>query len=270
MILEKTVDLVKQIYKIHKIVPPKVTKVVIGLGYTGVEVAGYAYEPFLGLASTLPTIINKTECSKRSFAGELTNKPLSELLDWSLKSPSLEKIIGIATLNAISQHILKIMNPYKKLEGNLLDHINLKEDSKVTFIGFIIPLIHAVGKISQNVTVVEDYLSISPDYTNLNLKQNLNQLEDEDLFVDILFCTGTSLINDTFESILQKFRRKAQKIIMIGPTASMIPDILFDYGVDIIGGMKIINSEATIQILQEGGGTKMFKKYGKKYNLVSE
>ncbi|MFW9827265.1 MAG: hypothetical protein ACFFEY_06740 [Candidatus Thorarchaeota archaeon] len=33
------------------------TKVVIGLGYTGVEVTGYAYEPFLGLASTLPNII---------------------------------------------------------------------------------------------------------------------------------------------------------------------------------------------------------------------
>ncbi|MFX1388512.1 MAG: Rossmann-like domain-containing protein [Promethearchaeota archaeon] len=270
MILEKTINLVKQIYRIHKIVPPKVTKVVIGLGYTGVEVTGYAYEPFLGLASTLPTIINKTECSKISFAGKLTNKPLNELLNWSLKSPSLEKIIGIATLNAISQHILKIINPYKKLKGSILDHLNINKNSKVSFIGFIKPLIQEVGKISQNITIVEDCLSISLEDNTFNLKQNLNQLNDEDLFVDILFCTGTSLINDTFESILQKFRRKARKIILVGPTASMIPDILFDYGVDIIGGMKIINSEATFQILQEGGGTKIFKKYGKKYNLVFE
>jgi hypothetical protein len=53
MIIEKTVELVKKIYKYHKIVAPKVTKVVIGLGYTGVEVSAYCYEPFLGLAYTL-------------------------------------------------------------------------------------------------------------------------------------------------------------------------------------------------------------------------
>ena len=113
MILEKSVELIKQIYKIHKIVPPKVTKVVIGLGYTGVEVSAYAYEPFLGLASTLQSIIRKTDCSKIEFAGELTNFPLDKFLNWSFAAPSLEKIIGIATLNSVSQHILQIMNPYK-------------------------------------------------------------------------------------------------------------------------------------------------------------
>ena len=54
MILENTVKLVLDIYKYHKIIPPRVSKVVIGLGYTGVELEALAYDPFLGLASTLP------------------------------------------------------------------------------------------------------------------------------------------------------------------------------------------------------------------------
>lgn len=72
------------------------------------------------------------------------------------------------------------------------------------------------------------------------------------------------------EEILRKFKRKAQQIIVIGPTASMLPDILFDYGVDIVAGMKISDSDATLKVLQEGGGTKMFKKYGMKYYLIKE
>ena len=116
MILEKTVKLVEQIYKYHKILPPKVNRVVIGLGYTGVELAGFAYDPFLGLASTLPSIIQSTDCTKIDFAGKLTDKSFKELMSWSYQKVSLQKIIGIATLNAASQHILEI----KKLVESLL------------------------------------------------------------------------------------------------------------------------------------------------------
>jgi uncharacterized protein (DUF4213/DUF364 family) len=268
MILEKTIELVKKIYKIHKILPPKVTKVVIGLGYTGVEVSGYAYEPFLGLAATLPNIINNTDCSKIEFAGKLTEKPLSEILSWALKSPSLEKIIGIAALNSVSQHILKIINPYKKLKEDLLEYLNINKNTKLTFIGLIKPLIKEIGKITQELIIVEDQIKFSSDLKHFQLKRDVDQLNEEELYTDILFCTGTSLINDTLEYILQKFRKKARKIILIGPTASIIPDFLFEQGIDIVGGMTIKDSEATIQILQEGGGTKIFKKYGKKYNLI--
>ncbi len=270
MILEKTVNLVKQIYKIHKIVPPKITKVVIGLGYTCVEVSTYAYGPFLGLASTLPSIISNIDCSKINFAGELTNYSVSELLSWSYKAPSLKKIIGIATLNSISQHILKIINPYKKFEGDLLDLLNIDKSTSVTFIGLIKPLVREIGKKSQLITIIEDSILISPEFKKYKFRNEINQLEDNELLTDVLFCTGTALINNSLESILEKFKRKAQNIILIGPTASMIPDILFDYGVDTVSGMEIISSEATIEVIQEGGGTRIFKKYGKKYNLIKE
>ena len=270
MILEKTVDLVKHIYRIHKIVPPKVTKVVLGLGYTGVEVTGYAYEPFLGLASTLPVIIKSTNCSKIKFAGNLTDKNLSELLSWSYQAPSLKRIIGVATLNGVSQHILKIKNPYTTLKGDLLGYLNISNDTKVTFIGLIKPLIRKVGKLTKTITLVEDSLSIFPEFKQFTCKNNIEQLDRDELSTDVLFCTGTTLINNTIEDILERFKRKARKIVLLGPTASLIPDILFDHGVDIVGGMEILNSEDTLRILQEGGGTKIFKKYGKKYNLIKE
>ncbi|MHA1242649.1 MAG: hypothetical protein ACTSQU_17970 [Promethearchaeota archaeon] len=59
MILENTVKLVLEIYKYHKIIPPRVSKAVIGLGYTGVELEALAYDPFL-LSYHLGTVIKNT------------------------------------------------------------------------------------------------------------------------------------------------------------------------------------------------------------------
>ena len=270
MILEKTVELLKKIYRIHKIVPPKVTRVIIGLGYTGVEITAYAYEPFVGLASTLSSVLNATDCNKINFAGNLTKRPLSELLNWSFEASSIKKIVGIATLNGVSQHILHIMNPYKRLKVNLIDHLGITKGSVLTFIGLIRPMVRKLSKITQNITIIEETISSSPEFNHFNFKQNISQLREEEISTDILFCTGTTLINNSLESILEIFKRKARKIILIGPTASMIPDILFDYGIEIVGGMEIFDTNATLRILQEGGGTKLFKSYGKKYYLLRE
>ncbi|TFG06784.1 MAG: hypothetical protein EU539_06735 [Promethearchaeota archaeon] len=269
MILEKTVELIKSIYKYHKIIPPKINRVIIGLGYTGVELVAYAYEPFLGLAYTLPSIIRETSCSKINFAGNLTNMKLNQLLEWSYAAPNIKKIIGIATLNAMSQHVLKVKNPYEEIKEDLLEYLKIKEDSKVTFIGQIGPLIKQASKYTQKIIIIEDSQNISKSFKRFPCFNDLNQLKEDDLKTDILFCTGTTLINNTLETILKRYQRKAKKIILIGPTASMLPDILFDQGVDIVGGMQVRDVDATIHVIQQAGGTKLFKAYCKKYNFVN-
>jgi len=270
MILENTVKLVLDIYKYRKILPPKVSKVIIGLGYTGVELISYAYDPFLGLASTLPNIIQSTNCTKIDFAGSLTDKSFKELMSWSYQSPSIEKIIGVATLNAASQHILAIKNPYKEIEEDLLDFLKIKKETRITFIGFMKPMIRNILNRTKFINIIDNNPVIKRTYHDIPILNNIDDLKESDLATDILFCTGTSLINNTLERILSVFRKQAKNIVLIGPTISFLPDILFDKGVDIVGGMSIIDSESTIKVLQEGGGTKFFKKYGRKYNFVKQ
>jgi len=265
MIIERTVELIKQIYRFHRILPPRVNRVVIGLGYTGVEILAYAYDPFIGLAYTLPDIIKNTNCTKINFAGTLTEKSFLELLEWSCEPPSLKKIIGIATLNAVSQHVLEVKNPYKTIDNDLIDYLKIDKDTNVIFIGLIKSLIKRVGTITQSITIVENNPNISKTFIKFPIKTHVEQLSDNELETDVLFCTGTTLINDSLEDILFRFKRKARKVIVIGPTASMLPDIFYDHGVDIIGGMKILNSSSVLKIIQEGGGTKLFKNFGKKY-----
>lgn len=270
MILEKTVDLITQIYRYRKIIPPRITSIIVGLGYTGVKLEALGYSPFLGLAQTLPNLIGDKECSKINFAGRLTDKSLDELLQWSFGAPSLEKVIGIATVNAMSQHILKIKNPYKKVKHDLIEFLPIEKETKVTFIGLIKPLIRKTSNLTDNITIIESIISISPEFKAFNIIREVEHLKKDEFDTDILICTGTTFINNTMEEILSLFRRKAKFIAVIGPSASMIPDILFDYGIDLVGGMKILDSDATLRVLQEGGGTKQFKQFGKKYNLTKD
>ena len=152
----------------------------------------------------------------------------------------------------------------------MLDFIEIEENTSVTFIGLIKPLIRKVSKITQAITLIEDNIPIPAEFERSKSKKSINQLDPEEISTEILFCTGTTLINDTLEKILDLYKNRAQKIIIIGPSVSLIPDILFDYGVNIVGGMEIIDSETTLKVLQEGGGTRLFKKYGKKYNLIKD
>ncbi len=270
MILETTVELVLDIYKYRKILPPKVSKVILGLGYTGVELISYAYDPFLGLASTLPNIMQSTNCTKIDFAGSLTDKSFKELMSWSYQPPSLEKIIGIATLNAASQHILAIKNPYKEIKEDLLDFLKISKETRIIFIGFMKPMIRNILIKTRSISIIDDNPVIKRIYHGIPILNDIDDLKESELETDILFCTGTSLINDTIENVLSVFRHNAKVIVVVGPSVSFLPDILFDNGVNIVGGLNIIDSESTIKVLQEGGGTKIFKRYGKKYNFIKE
>ncbi|MHA2009327.1 MAG: Rossmann-like domain-containing protein [Promethearchaeota archaeon] len=270
MILEQTVDLIHETYDILKVTPPKVTKVVIGLGYTGVEVISNNHERFLGLTSTLPSVINITDCSKIEFAGNLTSKSVRELMEWSFNPPSIKKIIGLATINGISQHLLKIRNNYTRVNGELVKYLKINKVTAVTVIGFMKPLIRKLKKYTDSITIIEDVILNSEEFQKFTFKKNIEELKGKEFSPNILFCTGTVIINNTIERILEVFRRRAQKIIIIGPSASILPDILFKNGVDVVGGMSVHDIESTLRVLQEGGGTKLFKLYGKKYNLIKK
>jgi len=114
------------------------------------------------------------------------------------------------------------------------------------------PMIRKILNKTKFINIIDNNPLIKGSYQNIPILNDIDDLNESDLFVDILFCTGTSLINNTLERILSVFRKKAKCIVLIGPTISFLPDILFDKGVDIVGGMAISDSEATLKILPRG------------------
>jgi uncharacterized protein (DUF4213/DUF364 family) len=66
---------------------------------------------------------------------------------------------------------------------------------------------------------------------------------------DVVGITGTSFINHTLEGLLSLCKKAY--IVMIGPTTPLSP-ILFDYGIDVICGTKVIDSEQVVRLISEG------------------
>ncbi|TFF88212.1 MAG: hypothetical protein EU548_09165, partial [Promethearchaeota archaeon] len=185
MILGKTIDLINQKLFGNLKSEIKVSQVVIGIGYTGVELR-IQDNPFLGVSYTLPGVLNNRECSGIDFAGVLTERPARELLEWSLEPPNIRKIIGIATLNAVSQYILQEYNGYNFLEGDLFKFLKIKADTKITFIGLIKPMIKKLSQTTQNITIIERNLEINPFFQQFKLANDFSELTNEELNTNIL------------------------------------------------------------------------------------
>ncbi|MDD2373184.1 MAG: DUF364 domain-containing protein [Syntrophomonadaceae bacterium] len=76
---------------------------------------------------------------------------------------------------------------------------------------------------------------------------------------DYVFITGTAFINKTMPRLLELSR--SAKTILVGPSVPITP-ILFNYGVEAMAGMVILDEKSCWQAGREGGKTKVFKQGG--------
>jgi len=65
------------------------------------------------------------------------------------------------------------------------------------------------------------------------------------IYIDETRCITTN----AFDILAEKGSGK--NIVMVGPTSPLSP-ILFDYGVDVIGGSNVVDPEKTIRSISEG------------------
>jgi uncharacterized protein len=69
---------------------------------------------------------------------------------------------------------------------------------------------------------------------------------------DVPIITGTTLINDSVEGILE-MRKPGASVIVVGPTASMLPGPFFRRGVSVLGGVMVNEADRVLDVIAEGG-----------------
>jgi uncharacterized protein (DUF4213/DUF364 family) len=67
---------------------------------------------------------------------------------------------------------------------------------------------------------------------------------------DVVAITGSAFVNHTIEELLRLCESKAL-VIVLGPTTPLSP-ILFEYGVDVISGTKVVDSERVLLYVSQG------------------
>jgi uncharacterized protein (DUF4213/DUF364 family) len=187
-------------------------------------------------------------------AGELEGRPISEILKYALDANVLKSAIGVATLNAISQSLLEsegrmVSESAKDVDG--FDLLEIQPHETVSLIGAFLPYIRRLKMMGNPFFIIEK----NPQALRFDeMKYFKSELEmgaalDKS---DVVIGTGTAIVNHTIDTILSAIIR-GQRVALIGPTASMIPDAFFKMGVKVMAGVRILDPDLMIKILKQGG-----------------
>jgi uncharacterized protein (DUF4213/DUF364 family) len=134
-------------------------------------------------------------------------------------------------------------------------------------VGRIGPFVKFLAKHSAGLTIVDDNpaLSEGPQGPGAVLSRKIENIED----ADVLIITGSGSVEHSLEEPL-KIASNAVFKMVVGPTASWIPQAAFQLGIDAVSGMTFIEREKAFRTIMEGGGTMRFVKYTEKYTLTPE
>ena len=188
-----------------------------------------------GLSSTFREAGPSHERGVRDV-GSLTQKTALELAEYARSDSLLEASIGMATINSLVE-----VDESKCVEKNAFEILVEKGEGKnVAVVGHFPWIPRLRGKVG-NLWVLEQRVR----------EGDLPAQEAERVLplCDVVGITGTSFINHTLEGLLSLCKKAY--IVMIGPTTPL-SSILFDHGIDVICGTKVIDSERLIRFISQG------------------
>ncbi len=226
-----------------------VNRVILGWGYAAVQLS----TSDVGLCHSLLGEASPACCQIVQRAGTLAGSPATQLTRLAKSWDIGEKVIGIATVNALSQIVLKRRHEeYTVSEGNAIDEVNVEQTDSVAIVGDIKPLVRALRNRTADLKIFERGVPFAEDV--------LPDTACEELLpeADIVFITGSAIANGTIERLLQ-LSKNARTVAIVGPSASTVPEPFFKRGVHVIAGVIVTDPDRAMQVVAEGGGTPQLK-----------
>jgi uncharacterized protein (DUF4213/DUF364 family) len=202
-----------------------------------------------GLASTLHAEQDPHGHVSVRGVGRLHERSALELAQYVKSDMSLEASIGMAAINSLLD-----VEEGQCVELNAAAWLAQKgRDKKVALVGsfpFVSRLREQVGELWV--------LEKRPTGEEWPAEEASSVLPQ----ADIAAITGTSLINHTFEDLLH-LCRPGTSIMVLGPTTPLSP-VLFEYGVQVISGTRVVDAELVLRLIGQGANFRQVKGPGVK------
>ncbi|AIJ06265.1 hypothetical protein JH146_1423 [Methanocaldococcus bathoardescens] len=210
----------------------------------------------LGVAMTLLEEY-KGHSEKRKVDSEV--KTINDFVNMANDLDIINRTLGLATINAISQYFIKLTeDDYSRdIVDLILKHKGIK---KIAFIGNMMPL---VKTLKENGDFEFYIFERNPKHTT---SETISDAFEYALLpkMDAVLISGTSLLNNSLDMILDRAKNAKLKIL-IGPSAQILPEFVKDYGIDYIASVHTIDVDKALYNLKLGSSFGLFKKYSKKY-----
>ena len=249
----------------------RVERAVIGLFFTGVKLTtGHA-----GACATPIKTIPEAVCCPSSamampFPGKIKGKPAREAMKEAFSDHGIRRGVGIATVNALADLCWERRpHPLAELRRGVdaFDANIFRPGDRTVVVGAFVPFLKELKRRKQPFLVLEkDPDTLKPE--EMPFYRPAEMARDVVPEADVLLITGTTLLNDTLEDLLSWARPGAQ-VTVVGPTVGLLPDAFLARGADILGGIRVTDPDAFLDLLAEGGsGYHFFGRVAEKVVLV--
>ena len=197
-----------------------------------------------GLAATLPRDALKQGQPFVKEPGFLLIKSSEELAQMCYSESILEAAIGMATINSLLE-----IDEERCRDLNARELIMEKgEGQRVVIVGHF-PFIPELRRAAGELRVIEKNPR-EGDFTEAEADNFIPE-------ADVVGITGTAFTNHSLERLLEQCRPEAY-VVVLGDTAPLSP-VLFDYGVDAISGIKVIDPDLVLRCVSQGATYRQIK-----------
>ena len=190
-----------------------------------------------GLASTLMSSHAHGEGALEDV-GSLHLKSARELAELALVDNLLAASLGVAALNSLLE-----MDDRPVSLTNAVDVlIQRGTDKRVALIGHF-PFIPRLRQAAGELWVIEQH----PSQGEFPAEAAADLLPQ----ADVVAITSTALINQTLDHLLA-LTAPGALVMMLGPSTPLSP-LLFDYGISILSGARVVEEELAFRTIAQGG-----------------
>jgi len=189
-----------------------------------------------------------------------------EVLRIANSTHMIERVLGIATLNAISQYFLDTERLGSDLVEDIVELIKreLHKGSKVAVVGYMTPLVNELRSLGYDLMVFERDRSARRDALSDCLEPRLLPQ------ADAVIITGATLLNDTLDEVLE-YSRSARIRALVGSTAQAHPDILKGTGLTHVASVKVVDIDEAVKAIKlTAWRNAFFGEYARSYTIKLE
>jgi hypothetical protein len=190
-----------------------------------------------GLASTQRDSRTPHGHSLVRWAGDILEHSAHELAGLLKARSPMEAALGMATVNALLE-----VDDSLLIDRNASEEIAQRGTGKRVAIVGHFPFVPKVRRVVGHLDVLE----LDPGAEELSSASAAEVIPQ----ADVVAITGTSLVNKTFDGLIQHCRRDAF-VLVLGPTTPLSP-VLFDYGVDLVAGTQVMDPYEAMMVAGQG------------------
>ena len=250
-----------------------VERVAIGLFFTGVKLnTGAAGACATPLRSIPEAVCCPSSAMAMPFPGKLRGRQVRDLLRETDAASGIRRAVGVATMNALAdmcweRHATRGVE--LRIGVDAYDAAGIQPGENVVVVGAFVPFLKSLKRARQQFTVLEmDPATLKPD--ELPYFRPADQADAVLPSADVVLITGTTLVNDTLEHLLG-LCRPAARVVVVGPMVGLLPDAFLRRGVDVLGGIRVTDPDAFLDMLAEGGsGYHFFGRSAEKVALMRQ